>query len=101
MKLVRQMKKADWNMWEEVTETKFESFKSSVEGDLEKDYLKFCDLLNEAIDEVIPLKSVNTNKLVHHPCWWNNDVGKAKKHLNYCQKQYKRRNTIKKTKNNC
>ena len=28
------------------------------------------------------------------PVWWNNRVSKAKKHLNYCKKQYKMRNTI-------
>ena len=65
-----------------------------MEGNLEKDYVKFCELLNEVVEEVILLKSVNTKKIVQHPCWWNSDVASAKKHLNYCQKQFKRRSTV-------
>ena len=94
VKLIRQMKKADWNKWGEVTHTTFENFTSKVEGNLEKDYVKFCELLNEVVEEVISLKSVNTNKIVQHPCWWNSDAASAKKHLNYCQKEFKRRSTV-------
>ena len=65
-----------------------------MEGNLEKDYVKFCELLNEVVEEVVPLKSVNTNKIIQHPFWWNSDVASAKKHLNHCQKQFKRRSTV-------
>lgn len=43
--------------------------------------------------EIIPQKVMKFKKN-KKPVWWNNRVSKAKKHLNYCKKQYKMRNTI-------
>ncbi|MEW8545066.1 MAG: reverse transcriptase domain-containing protein, partial [Candidatus Thiodiazotropha sp.] len=94
IRMIRPVKKADWGEWKEVTENKFENFVQSASGILEEDYPQFCELLNQSMDEVIPLKSVNLRKLNQHPCWWNSAVSKAKSHLNYCQKQYKLRSTI-------
>ena len=92
--VVRPIKKADWGKWTETTEEKFEDFGVNSSGNLEEDYAKFRELMQEAMDTVIPQKTVKIKKSAARPYWWNEDVKEAKTELNLCQKNYKKRNTV-------
>ena len=94
IRVVRPIKKADWRKWKEATESQFEDFKTQSSGNLEEDYARFCELLQDTMDTVIPQKTVKIRQHAARPCWWNEEVKEAKAEMNSCQKKYKQRNTI-------
>ena len=94
IRVVRPIKKADWGKWKEATESQFEDFKTQSSGNFEEDYARFCELLQDTMDTVIPQKTVKIRQHAARPCWWNEEVKEAKAEMNSCQKKYKQRNTI-------
>ena len=91
---MRSIKKTEWEKWKEVTEEKFENFEANSKGRMEEDYNRFSELLHEALDVVIPQKTIKIRENVKRPYWWNEEVKKAKQELDLHQKKYKQRNTV-------
>ena len=82
IRVVRPIKKADWGKWKEATESQFEDFKTQSSGNLEEDYARFCELLQDTMDTVIPQKTVKIRQHAARPCWWNEEVKEAKAEMN-------------------
>ena len=94
IKVVRPIKKADWGKWQETTEIQCEDFEAQSSGNLEEDYARFCELMQDTMDTVIPQKTVKFRQHNTRQCWWNEEVKEAKTEMNSCQKKYKQRNTV-------
>ncbi len=91
---VRSIKKVDWQIWTETMEEKFSTWPEEQSNNLTKDYEAFTNIMQTALDDIIPAKPVRIKKDNQYPCWMNETVKKAKKHLNYSIKIFKKRNNI-------
>ena len=75
---MRSIKKAEWGKWKEVTGEKFVNFVANASGRLQEDYSRFSELLHEALDVVIPEKTIKIRDNVKRPYWWNEEVKRQK-----------------------
>jgi len=93
-KTFRCRKKVNWNDWRSETEELCREWSLRQHNDLEESYESFSNILEETRDKYMPEKTFKQKKKSTKPCWWNENVSISKKHLNYCQKTFKRRNTL-------
>ena len=89
IRVVRPIIKADWVKWKDETESQFEDFEAQSSGNLEENYARFCELLQDTMDTVIPQKTVKIRQHAARPCLWNEEVKEAKAEMNSCKNKDK------------
>ncbi|MEW8544970.1 MAG: reverse transcriptase domain-containing protein [Candidatus Thiodiazotropha sp.] len=87
--------KADWTLWNEITEAKFRDWNSKCSQtkweSIEEMYTSFKEVFDECRDASVPKRSFKYNDRRTRPPWWNDKMTEIKKRLNKAKRNFKRR----------